>query len=109
MCEMMTYIFPVRSVVKEVVSGHAAGADRLGERWAKEHDIPVKLFLPNWEMYGKKAGPIRNAKMAEYGWYCMLFWDGKSRGSKNMMKCMHDLGKPCYDAHIKKLVYPPNQ
>lgn len=52
--------------VTEVVSGGARGADTLGERWAKEHGIPVEVFLADWEAHGRSAGPIRNRQMAEY-------------------------------------------
>ena len=32
--------------IAEVVSGGARGVDRLGERWAKEHGVPIKRFIP---------------------------------------------------------------
>lgn len=47
---------------KEIISGHAHGADQLGEQFAKKMNYPIKLFIPNWKMYGKKAGHIRNKK-----------------------------------------------
>lgn len=65
------------------------GADGIGERWAEENGIPVKIFLADWGRHGKVAGPIRNLKMAEYlesekdG--CVVFWNGHSRGSGDMI------------------------
>ncbi len=73
--------------IEEVISGGATGVDRLGEIWALHHNIPVKKFLPDWERQGKAAGPIRNAKMAEYGDICIVFWNGVSKGTKNMIDC----------------------
>jgi hypothetical protein len=53
--------------ITEVVSGKEPnGADALGERWAKEHDIPIKDFPADWDHLGLVAGPIRNTAMAEY-------------------------------------------
>lgn len=69
----------------EIVSGCAQGADRLGERYATEHEMPVKRFPADWEAHGKAAGPIRNKQMAEYADALVLFWDGTSPGSKNML------------------------
>lgn len=69
----------------EIVSGAAKGADTLGERYAKEHNIPLTLFKADWEQYKKAAGHIRNAEMAEYADTLVAFFDGSSRGTKNML------------------------
>lgn len=69
----------------EIVSGCARGADSLGERFAKEHGCKIKRFLPDWELFGKSAGFIRNAEMAKYADACVCFWDGKSKGTKHMI------------------------
>ena len=69
----------------EIVSGGAKGADALGERYAEEHGLPCKVFPADWDKYGKAAGPIRNKQMAEYADACIVFWDGKSRGTNNMI------------------------
>jgi len=48
--------------------------------------IKIKEFPANWEKYGRAAGPIRNKEMAEYADALILIWDGKSKGSLNMLK-----------------------
>lgn len=68
-----------------VVSGHASGADSLGERFAQEHGLQVELHAANWQKHGRAAGPIRNKEMAECSDALIAFWDGKSRGTKNMI------------------------
>ena len=68
-----------------IVSGCAQGADQLGERYARENNLPIAKFPAEWDKYGKKAGPIRNEKMAKAANACIVFWDGKSRGTKNMI------------------------
>lgn len=70
----------------EIVSGAAKGADRLGEVFAMDNGIDVKRFPADWNSLGRSAGPIRNAKMAEYADACIVFWDGKSRGTEGMIK-----------------------
>lgn len=69
----------------EIVSGNARGADKLGERYAKEHNLPVKLFPANWDKYGKRAGYLRNQEMANYSDMLIAFWDEKSKGTKHMI------------------------
>lgn len=69
----------------EIVSGHCNGADILGEQYGKERGCKVKLFPADWAKHGKAAGPIRNKEMAEYGTHLIAFWDGFSRGTKNMI------------------------
>lgn len=82
--------------ITEVVSGAAAGVDCCGEKWAGLHKIPATLFPALWDKYSKKAGPIRNSQMAEYGDGLIAFWDGKSAGTKNMIANMRRLKKPIY-------------
>lgn len=72
--------------VVEIISGGARGADRLGERYALEHDINLTRVVPEWDRYGKRAGYIRNEVMAKITDAVLVFWDGKSRGSKHMIE-----------------------
>ena len=71
--------------ITEVVSGHAAGADTLGERWATVHGKQLKLFPADWDTHGRKAGPIRNVEMSKYAEQCIAFWNGISTGTKHMI------------------------
>lgn len=69
-----------------IVSGTARGADRLGERYAREQGYEIRQFPADWLNEEKKAGPIRNAKMADNADALIAFWDGQSRGTKNMIE-----------------------
>jgi len=72
------------SVVYELmVSGGAGGADRLGERYAKEHDIPTRIFYPDWDKFGKRAGFLRNQDIINNSDLVFAFWDGVSKGTKS--------------------------
>lgn len=72
--------------ITEVVSGCARGVDFLGEQWALNNNIPIRSFPAEWGLYGKSAGYIRNGKMAQYADALIAVWDGKSRGTANMIK-----------------------
>jgi len=80
--------------ISEIVSGAAKGADSLGECWANLSKIQITNFEPDWKTYGTSAGPIRNKSMADYGDMLLLFWDGKSPGSRSMLSAMTKLDKP---------------
>lgn len=86
----------------EIVSGTADGADNLGERYAKEKGYALTEFPAKWkdldakpcfikydknkEPYNVLAGLNRNEEMAKYADALIIFWDGKSTGSKNMIE-----------------------
>lgn len=69
----------------QVVSGTAAGADRLGERWAEVAGVPCVRFPADWNTYGKRAGFLRNEQMADNADALIALWDGESRGTKHMI------------------------
>lgn len=77
-----------------IVSGGARGADALGERFAAEHGLTVERFPAEWARYGRAAGPKRNAQMAEAADGALIFWDGTSKGTHNMIECARRAGKP---------------
>lgn len=86
----------------EIVSGTADGADKLGERYAKEKGYALTEFPAKWkdltakpcfvkydknkEPYNVLAGLNRNEEMAKYADVLIVFWDGRSNGTKNMIE-----------------------
>jgi hypothetical protein len=77
--------FPT-DLIDHVVSGAAAGVDLIGMQWARDRGIPIRTYIPDWETYGRAAGPLRNAKMASNAEALILIWDGQSRGSASMLR-----------------------
>lgn len=75
-----------------IVSGHAPGADALGERYAQEMGLQIELYPADWDQYGRAAGPRRNAEMAAVADALIAFWDGQSRGTKNMIDTARQKG-----------------
>lgn len=79
--------------IESVVCGMARGPDTIGKEWAIKHSIHVDYFPADWENHKQAAGPIRNSKMAEYADALIAFWDGKSSGTRDMIKKMEKLNK----------------
>lgn len=77
-----------------IISGHAKGADELGERFANENNLLLDIYPADWRLYRNRAGAIRNAEMAQVSDCLVAFWDDESRGTKNMIKNMKKLKKP---------------
>lgn len=68
-----------------VVSGGCRGVDASGEVWAGKHNVPCVRYPAQWSTHGRAAGPIRNAEMADNADALVCVWDGKSRGTRDML------------------------
>ena len=77
-----------------IISGTAAGADRLGEQYAHERGYALTKMPAQWDKFGKSAGYKRNEQMAAVADCAVIFWDGESRGSGHMIDIMRKVGKP---------------
>lgn len=80
--------------VEEIVSGGAAGVDRLAAVYAQEKGIPLTEFLPDYGRYGRGAPLRRNAEIAAYADGVLAFWDGRSRGTAHTLDLFRAAGKP---------------
>jgi len=85
--EVLNKAIIVSGVIPTVVlSGKARGADTLGEQWATINGISVEPYPADWEQFGKAAGSIRNQQMADNAEGLIALWDGKSKGTKDMIQ-----------------------
>lgn len=75
-----------------IVSGGAFGADELAEQYAEEHEIPMRIFKPNWKL-GKHAGLLRNIEIVDFCDFVIAFWNGKSKGTKHAIEYAKKIGK----------------
>jgi len=83
--ELLSAIGGLDWEISVVVSGHARGVDKMGERWAKTNGVELKLFPAQWDRYGKSAGFKRNMDMAGSADAILALWDGKSKGTGHMI------------------------
>lgn len=64
------------------------------ERWARTRGVYCEVHPEDWKKYGKRAGMVRNAEMAEIADELVAIWDGESRGTAAMIGMMKRRGKP---------------
>lgn len=94
-----------------VLCGEARGADSLGKVYAYSRGYKVDFYPANWndthgkpkhelavgkngKEYWKKAGLKRNIRMAKDADAVIIFWDGKSNGSRHMRKQARRMNVP---------------
>jgi len=95
----------------ELVCGMAAGADLTAKTLFEDIGLAVHKRPAGWDdmslpcrrkvnRYGKEynalAGMKRNHSMGDEADLLVAFWDGKSKGTKDMIDYMNKLGKPVY-------------
>lgn len=76
-----------------VLSGAAMGADQMGERYAVARGWKVERYPADWNRFGNSAGMIRNKEMLDKCDAVVVFWDGKSRGTANMIEIARGANK----------------
>jgi hypothetical protein len=72
--------------IATILSGKCEGTDSLGERFAKEFEIPVDPYPADWNRFGKAAGPIRNGQMVKNATHAIVFDHPLARGSKDLIR-----------------------
>ena len=78
------------------ISGKCSGADMLGERYAEENGATLEYYPADWKKYGRAAGPIRNRQIVTAADYIICFWDGKSKGTRSVIKYAEQFEKTIY-------------
>src|SRR5574343_548665 len=81
--DLLSRVLEQYTDIEEIVSGCAKGADSLARRYADEHGIPMKEYLPEWDKYGRAAGPIRNKLIVERADLIVAFLADGSRGTRS--------------------------
>lgn len=102
-CEIIeTCLQELNFTPTEIISGMCpAGPDGWAILYARRKELPLIEFEPDWDSYGRQAGPMRNLEMADYGDALLLLWDGESGGSRNMRRHMKSKNKPTYEVVVE--------
>lgn len=79
--------------IKQLISGGAAGADKLAEQYAKEYNIPIIVYKPDWQKHGKIAGLLRNTDIIKDADIVIAFWNGISTGTKDSINKAKEMNK----------------
>lgn len=111
LCEVMDNYLNDKMDDIEIVSGTAKGADKLGEKYAKDRGYGhPKRFPANWKnltrpgatirenkfgKYDSSAGHFRNGLMRDYADAAVVFLQpgATNKGSMDMYKKMKEAGK----------------
>ena len=79
--------------VTEVVSGGAKGIDTDADNYARDNNLKITIFLPDYSRYGRGAPIVRNKQIVDYADEVLAFWDGKSRGTLSVIEYCKKQGK----------------
>lgn len=78
--------------ITEVISGGARGTDTLAERYAKENNLPIKVFKPEYEKYGRSAPLKRNTTIVKHSEQVIAFPKPGGRGTQHTIREARRLG-----------------
>lgn len=66
-----------------IVSGGCRGTDSLAEKFAKDNSIETIIYKPDWNAFGKKAGPMRNTLIVNECTHMIAFLSPDSIGTRD--------------------------
>lgn len=88
------------SPISRIVTGGTSGADLLAGKWARHNAVTLVQVFPDWLVYGKAAGPIRNKEMFdEYPPDLVVVFPGGA-GAADCMSRARDLSVPVQEVLI---------
>lgn len=74
------------------------GVDYWAEQEAVAQGWEPDIIYAEWTVHGKRAGMIRNAELVDSCTLILIFWDGQSNGSKNVIDLCRR-GKKAYKVY----------
>lgn len=92
LCRTLDRLLCARLPHVVILSGGARGADALGERYAAERGLAVERHPADWRAHGRAAGPVRNGQMVAVAQGLAAFWDGSSRGTRDVIDQARNAG-----------------
>ena len=88
-----------------IVEGGARGVDTMAKTYAKARGLQYIEIKPDWEKYGRAAGPKRNDEMTAFvaekseginnKGTALFFWDGESKGTAQCIRSAKKRGITC--------------
>ena len=72
--------------IMSIVSGGAPGADTLAEKLARELNVQMIVFKPDWTTYGKAAGIRRNTDIVNASTHMIAFPSRKGKGTQDSIR-----------------------
>ena len=84
----------------ELVCGMAQGVDLIARKLALRAGLTVHEYPAEWNLWGKRAGFIRNYRMALDADVALVLILNRSKGATHMAQAMIALGKPTIIVNI---------
>lgn len=92
----------------EFMQGGARGVDEFAKEWAVTRpEIKRYVCKPRWDIYGKAAGPKRNARMLEWEPDFIVAFPG-GRGTADMVRQAIEAGYKLFRRETTCHVYTKN-
>lgn len=92
-------------VITHIINGGAPGADHMAAQFGIWMNIPVETYKADWAL-GKKAGPMRNAKMLLEGRPDLVVAFEGGVGTADMVKKAKGAGVKVVEAYK---IYNPSE
>ncbi len=70
------------SGITVIISGAAAGTDKMAAQYALEHNLKLLEFPPDFAKYDEEAKHVRDRQIVENCDQLIAFWDGECEGTK---------------------------
>ena len=77
-----------------VLTGDGDGINKNVEKYANEHNLPIKIFRPNFQKFGQNALTIRNKHLSVQAEMLVIIWDGKSNILRTTIEYAKNIRKP---------------
>lgn len=85
LAQLSANMFPNQTIT--LIHGGAKGADSLAAQQAHKLGWETISYLPEWETYGKKGGPIRNTMMVDqHPHFALAVLAAQSVGTRDCLK-----------------------
>jgi hypothetical protein len=71
--------------ITSIVSGGASGIDSIAGNFARARGISLSVIKPDYDSstISRLAPLVRNSDIISQSDFCLFFWDGRSRGTKD--------------------------
>ena len=77
----------------EIISGGAKGIDTCAAEYAQNNGILLTVIKPDYSRYKKGAPIVRNKEIVKLAELVLIFWDGKSKGTRSVIDECEKTGK----------------
>lgn len=103
-------LIPSLGSITEIVSGGAKGVDSLAREFARENNLKLTEFLPNYELHGRGAPLQRNTEIIEYADIILAIpMKGGSNGTRDGINKAKSMGKRLYVYEVAAPSTKPTQ